>query len=238
MKKSMINLLSYADLLSIINALFGFLAIFVLFSDIIESSGLKIHLSLSLIFIGLLIDGIDGIVARRYGSSKIGEYLESMADMTSLSIAPAFFIFFVYSDNISCCINHFYYLLFALLLFLSFAIIRLASFHIMKEDEYFVGLPASASTIILLILSYFKIDFVFILAIIIIIGAFMASNIPFPKPGIKINGFAFVLIVLTIIFDKNYYGFTPILLLSSVLIYCIIGPIYLRFFKKNKQKGF
>ena len=229
MQKSMIKLLSYADFLSIINALFGFLAILILF---IESIEMRIHISLSLILLGLVIDGIDGIVARKFGGGKLGEYLESMADMTTLSIAPAVFVFYIYLDVVSGDIYRYVYLLLALAIFLSFAIIRLASFHIMKNDKFFVGLPASASTVILLIFAYFEIDFIFILPAVIIIGAFMASDICFPKPDLKINGFAAVFILLTIVFSKEYYGFAPLLLFTGIIIYAIGGPIYLKFIKK------
>ena len=228
----MIRLLSYADLLSITNAIFGFLAILVLFLDTLE---MRIHISLSLILIGLVIDGIDGIVARKFGGSDLGEYLESMADMTTLSIAPAVFIYFIYSEVVGDNLLLYLYLLFALVLFLGFAIIRLASFHIMKDDKFFVGLPASASTVILLVLAYFEVDYLFILPSVVIIGAFMASDISFPKPGIKINAFATFFILLTILFGKNYLGFAPILLFIGILIYAIGGPIYLKFFRKNSD---
>ncbi|RLF33856.1 MAG: hypothetical protein DRM98_01610, partial [Thermoplasmata archaeon] len=130
---------------------------------------------------------------------------------------------------------HYMYLLSALLIFLGFAIVRLASFHVMKKKDVFVGLPASASTIILLTLSYFKVDFILILPSVVIIGALMASDICFPKPGVKIDAFAAVFILLTIAMGKNYYGFAPILLLIGVIVYTIGGVFYLKFFSKGKQ---
>ena len=222
----MIRLLSVADLISITNAIFGFLAILFLVSEIIEP-GLKLRVSFSFILLALLVDGLDGIVARKLGKSDIGEYLESMADMTSLGIAPAVFIYFIYSDFVSCCIFRHIYLLFPLVLFLSFGIIRLASFHIMKKDRFFYGLPASASTLLLLIIAYFMVDFIFILPAVIIIGAFMVSDIKFPKPGVRINGVAAVLILLTLVFGKSFYGFAPLLLFFAILFYSVAGPIFL-----------
>jgi len=226
LQKSMIRLLSVADCISITNAIFGFLAILFLVSEIIPAE-LRLRVSFSFILLALLTDGLDGIVARRLGKSDLGEYLESMADMTSLAIAPAVFIYFIYLEVVSCCVYRHVYLLFALVLFLAFAIIRLASFHIMKKDKFFVGLPASASTLILLIISYFNVEFIFILPAVIIIGAAMASNIPFTKPGLKINGIAAVLILLTLVFDKAFFGFAPILLLTAIGFYSIGGAIYL-----------
>ena len=234
----MIRLLSVADTISVSNAVFGFLAVLVLVSNIFEYD-FSIHLSLSFILMGLLVDGIDGIVARRIGGSGIGDYLESMADMTTLVIAPSVFIYFVYLGVVENFLDKYVYLVFSLVLFLSLGIIRLASFHIMKKDEVFVGLPASAGTIILLVLGYFKVDLVYILPSIVIIGALMASNIRFLKPDLRINGFALILIILTIIFGKNYYGFAPVLLFLGIIIYSVLGPVYIYFFeKKEGYKGF
>jgi CDP-diacylglycerol--serine O-phosphatidyltransferase len=225
----MIRLLSIADILSIGNAIFGVFAIFVLFSDYIGEIDFRIHLSFSFILIALLIDGIDGIIARKTHKSEIGEYLESMADMTSLGIAPAVFIYIIYSDLISCNNLRLMYLFFALILLIAFGIIRLASFHLMKEDKVFVGLPASASTIILIVMGFFNVKFVYILPSIIIIAAAMICNVRFPKPGIKFNAVAAVLIVFAIILGKNFYGIGPWLLFSAIIIYSIGGPIYVKF---------
>ena len=228
MQKSMIRLLSFADVISLTNAIFGFFAILFLISNLINID-LRLRVSFSFILLALLADGLDGIVARKTGKSNIGEYLESMADMTSLVIAPAIFIYFIYTDIIACGFYRFIYISIAIILFLSFGIIRLASFHIMKEEKFFVGLPASISTILLIILAYFKVEFIYILPAVVIIGAAMASDIKFPKPGIRINTIATILIFLTLFFDKSYYGFAPFLLFIAIILYAIAGPIYTKF---------
>lgn len=233
MQKSMIKLLSVADLISIINAVFGFLAILFLFSDLIPDE-YRLRLSFSFILLALLADGLDGIVAHKIRKSEIGDYLESMADMTSMCIAVAVFIFFIYSGDISSSMYRHVYLLSALVLFLFFGIVRLASFNAIKEKNFYVGLPASASAIILLILSYFKVEFVYILPAVIIIGAAMASNIVFPKPVMKVNAVAAVLIILTLILDKSFYNIAPWLLFVAILLYSIGGPVYDKFFVKRQ----
>jgi CDP-diacylglycerol--serine O-phosphatidyltransferase len=229
----MIRLLSFADFISISNAVFGILAILVLFTELIGTLELRIHISLSLILLGLLADGLDGIVARKFKKSEIGIYLEAMADMASMVVAPAVFIYFVYSDVVSYSIYREIYLFVALVLFLFFGIVRLASFNIMKEKKTYIGLPASASAVILLILAYFQVDYLFILPTVVIIGAVMASDIVFPKAERIINGAALILIILTIVFGKSYYGFAPILLIAAILVYVIGGPIYKKFLEKK-----
>ncbi len=226
LQKSMIKLVSVADVISLTNAIFGFLAILFLVSEIVTDEDVRLRISFSFILLALLADGLDGIVARKTRKSDIGEHLESIADLTSLIIAPAIFIYIVYHDFVLSSIYSHIFLLIAIILYLLFGSIRLASFHIMKKRKFFIGLPASASTIILLVLAYFEVNYIIILPSIILISIAMSSNIPFPKPTFKINTIAAILIILTIIVGKIFYGFAPILLIISILIYSITGPIY------------
>jgi len=227
----MVSLLSVADLISIINAIFGLLAIIILFGNFGLDLNIQIRVSFSLILLALLADGVDGIFARKFGKSEIGEILDSMADMTSFVIAPSIFIYFVYSSTTDFLLFYRHiYLIAALILFLSFGIIRLASFHLMKKNEFFIGLPTPASTIILLNLAYLEIEFIYILPAVVIFGAAMASNIKFPKPRIRMDLIATILIFLTLILGKSYYAIFPFLLLSAMIIYILIGPIFYKKF--------
>lgn len=235
LQKSMIKLLSVADVVSLTNAFFGFLAILILVSKIIPSEELRIRLSFSFILIAILIDGLDGIVARKIRKSELGDHMEALADMTSLGIAPSFFIYNIYSSSVSYCVYYHSYLIIGIILFFIMNIIRLASFHKLKEKDYFIGLPASASTIILITLTFLEVEFLYILLVIIIISFALVSNIHFLKTGYKINAVAAVLIILTLIFGKNYSGITIIVLLLAIAAYVIIGPIYLW---KNKKKEY
>ncbi len=229
----MIKLLSIADIISINNAIFGVLSIIFLFSTFIDTQDLRFRVSFSFILIAIILDGLDGITARRFGKSELGEYLEAISDTTALTIAPAIFIYFIYSDATACCFYRNIYLLVALIIFISFGIIRLASFHILKNDKVFVGFPAPASAILLLILAYFKIDFIYILSAVIIIGVAMISNIKFPKPGLKTDSIAAFLIILTLIIEKSFFGIAPILLFVAVLTYATGGAIYIKFLVKK-----
>ncbi len=233
----MLKILSVADFLSITNALFGFFSIIVLFSSLIDSIDLRLHVSFSFILLGLLADGLDGIIARRFGKSDIGEYLEAMADVTTLVVAPSLFVYVSYLSLVTSNISRHIYLLFAILLFVFFGFVRLASFNIMKEKKLFIGLPASVSTIIILVLSYVKIEFILILPVVIIIGAAMASNITFPKPSRYINAVAAILIFISIFFGF-FYNFLTIFLLIGVCIYSFIGPFLKEIFTKEQRKGF
>ena len=218
MQKSMVKLVSVADVITLLNACFGFLAILMLFLD-------EVRFAFSFILLALLADGLDGIVARKLGVGKIGDYLEAMADMTSMAIAPMMFVFKTYHESIAS--DAFFYVLLAILiLFLICSITRLASFHIMKKDNFFTGLPASASTIFLIIAAFLEVKLLYILPFIVLLSFAMISRIRFPKLGTKIDVIATILIFLTIILGSSYYNIAPILLFTALAIYAVVGPLY------------
>ncbi len=222
MQKSMINLLSVADVVSLTNSILGFLSIVMIFLG-------ETYLAFSFILLAILADGLDGAVARKTKHSDLGEYMEAMADMISLGIAPSVFVYNNYLKNIMISESIYWHslLVIVLIVFLSFSIIRLASFHIKREETFFIGLPASASTIIIIILTYFNIEFNYIFAVIFLTSLAMISNVRFPKPTIKINAIATIFIIFTIIIGKNFEGIFPKFLLLLIILYTLAGPIYL-----------
>ncbi len=86
--KSMVKLIKLPDLLSILNALFGFAAILLVLGGT-SVSGTALKNALILILLAAVVDGLDGIVARSVECSLIGEYLDSLADLLSFGMAPA-----------------------------------------------------------------------------------------------------------------------------------------------------
>ena len=228
LQKSMIKLLSLADCISLINAILGFLSI------IMVCIG-EIRIAFSLILLAILADGLDGIIARKIRGSKIGEYVDSIADMISFGIAPSIFIYFIYYDIVKVDIYENIILTVTIIIFLITVIIRLASFHIIKQRKVFIGMPSPACALVIIILSYFEIPLIYLILILLFVSFAMISNIRFPKPDYKIDGIAGILIILTIIMGKNFQAVMPLLLLIAISIYVIIGPIYLLINKKIVQ---
>lgn len=227
LQKSMIKMLSVADLVTLLNATLGFLALLLVFSN-------EFQLAASLILLGLLADGLDGMVARRFGNGQIGEYLEPLADMLSLSVAPLALFYKMYYDTVV--VQPSVHLLLGVVIVFSLlcSIIRLSSFSLLKEKQYFVGLPTSASAVFLVLTSFLTMDVWYPLAIIIVLSLAMVSSIRFPKPGLKVDMLAAVFIITTILLDSLYYNIAPLLLLAALLSYIIVGPMYL-YVKKRSQ---
>ncbi|ARS88604.1 protein sorting system archaetidylserine synthase [Natrarchaeobaculum aegyptiacum] len=84
--------LGVADAVTIANAALGFVAVVVAFVDI--------DLAARLILLAAVADGLDGILARRYGGTDAGPYLDSLADVASFAVAPAVLAFVVISDGL------------------------------------------------------------------------------------------------------------------------------------------
>ena len=76
MQHPMIKLIVPADIISMLNALFGFMAILILSIN----PTYAYRLSFTFILLALIADGLDGIVARKPRKGEMGPYLESMAD--------------------------------------------------------------------------------------------------------------------------------------------------------------
>jgi len=92
---NILKLIKLPDLISICNALLGFLAILLVLSG--GSEALKD--ALVVILSAAVIDGLDGLVARRIERSHMGRYLDSLADIVSFGTAPAILAFVLTNDH-------------------------------------------------------------------------------------------------------------------------------------------
>ena len=106
-----------------------------------------------LIMISVILDGLDGIVARftrRRG--RFGAELDSIADVVAFGVAPAVFLF-----NLG--INRDVDFL-ILVFFVLASALRLARFNILKtKGHYFIGLPTTANGIMVPVLYYILVFF-------------------------------------------------------------------------------
>jgi CDP-diacylglycerol--serine O-phosphatidyltransferase len=83
--------LGLADGVTVANAVLGFVAVLAVTVD----PGLAARL----ILLASIADGLDGVIARIHGSTPLGEYVDSLADVASFSVAPAVFVFWVVKEG-------------------------------------------------------------------------------------------------------------------------------------------
>lgn len=102
-----------------------------------------LHISTILLLTGMFFDVIDGLVARMLKvQSQFGKELDSLADLVSFGVAPAFLYTLVSP------IDHWVMYIPAFFILIGSAL-RLALFNLRPSTVYFMGLPTPASTFFL-----------------------------------------------------------------------------------------
>lgn len=170
----------------------------------------KFAFALSLLFLAMLADAFDGIMARKFGTERdFGRYLDGFVDVFDYLVVPSMFLF-VWG------FNTWYYSL-ALVVFMLCGIIRLSVFNdignIKDEDDglSYLGMPVFWSLFVLgatYITGWFldKMYIFPVLAVILVIYAFLMIN---NRRFLKVKNWKLMLIVIlsgSIIFALDGWG--------------------------------
>ena len=204
---------------------------------------------IAILFAGLM-DALDGRIARLIkGTSKMGKELDSLGDVISFGVAPAFIMYFwnlQYLDKLGW---------FVCLIYVVCVALRLARFNVSSteepswKDNFFEGVPSPAGGIIVLmplILSFsgfgeifFKINYDLMVPVFfVVVSLLLISTIPtysFKKIVIPRSMTKFLLFGLVLFFGALLVYTFKILALSSFIYLCLI-PISFFHFKKIKKK--
>ena len=121
----------------------------------------KFQSAVQLILLASVLDGLDGRVARLLRSdSKLGAELDSLADVLNFGVAPPFVLYFWALQDLQG-IGWF-----SVQIFVVCCVVRLARFNVTsKSDEevnpsgYFVGFPAPAAALLVMLPMYFSFAF-------------------------------------------------------------------------------
>ena len=117
----------------------------------------RFEFAVMLVLLAAFLDGVDGRVARLIkGASRFGAELDSLADAINFGVAPALVLYsFVLNEA-----GHFGWV--AALIYMIACVLRLARFNTMSvssdrptwQKAYFVGVPAPAGALLVLIPVY------------------------------------------------------------------------------------
>ena len=208
----------------------------------------KFEFAIIAIIFAALIDGLDGRIARLIkGTSKVGKELDSLTDMISFGVAPAFVMYFWKLNSL----GRFGWLL--CLIFVICVALRLARFNINSNqetswrDNFFEGVPSPAGGVLVLTpliyslsgLSLFQINYDIIVPIFFVITSFLLiSKFPtysFKKIVIQRKATIFLLFGIVLFFGLLLiYTFNVITI--SALIYLTLIPVsYIHYQKLKKQ---
>lgn len=139
----LLKLIGPADLITLMNFICGVLAVM---SSVNGGDGYRI--AMFLILLGIVFDGLDGPVARKFGSShNFGIWLDSIADAMTFCIAPAILVYNMFKQPGITGGNTLYNII-VIISSLSIALIgilRLARFSLSSHKwKDFIGLPTPA----------------------------------------------------------------------------------------------
>ena len=208
----------------------------------------KFELSVIAIIFAGLFDALDGRVARLIkGTSLVGKELDSLADVISFGVTPAFIMYFWSLNNL----GKFGWLL--CLIYVVCVALRLARFNVNSNEEpswkdnFFEGVPAPAGGILILmplIFSLSKINLinvnysVIVPVFFIIISFLLISKVPtfsFKKISIPRRMTIFVLFGIVLIFGLLLI-YTFKVLVFGGLIYIFLIPVSFFNYKKIYKK--
>jgi len=212
----------------------------------------KFELSIIAVIVAGIIDGLDGRIARLIqGTSKVGKELDSLTDVISFGVAPAFIMYFWSMSEI----GRLGWLI--SLIYVVCVALRLARFNVNSEakpswrDNFFEGIPSPAGGILVLmplIYSFSEIQFfkpnyqIVVPALFILIAILLISKVPtysLKKIVVPRSTTIFLLFVVVLFFGLLLIYTFNTLIISGIL-YLIIIPVssvhFLLIKKNNKIK--
>ncbi len=232
---------------SVVPNLFTTLNMFSGFVSIIYSNEHRFYAASVMIIIATLFDALDGIMARlTKSSSEFGVELDSLSDLVSFGVAPAFLIYQI----------HLFQYGVTGIIISSFLMIagglRLARFNVQLvgfDKPYFVGLPipSSAITIASFILVYYNSNYglgswaIFIIPMVVVLSLLMVSRIRYEtipklsKKGIKERPYSAAFIFISLILIAVTKGKAIFYIFVLIIVIGILRYIFSLFKTKENQ---
>ena len=208
----------------------------------------KYGLAIIAIVFAAVMDGLDGRIARLIkGTSKVGKELDSLTDVISFGVAPAFVMFFWSLNNL----GKFGWLL--CLIYVVCVALRLARFNVNSNEEpswrdnFFEGIPSPAGGVMVLMpLIYslsgfviFNINYEIVVPIFFITISFLLIS-KFPTYSLKkiiVPRTMTIFLLFTIVL---YFGLLliytfEVLIISGMIYFCFIPISSVHYLKLNKK---
>ncbi|MDB2617338.1 CDP-diacylglycerol--serine O-phosphatidyltransferase [Candidatus Pelagibacter bacterium] len=208
----------------------------------------KFEFAIIAIIFAALIDGLDGRIARLIkGTSKVGKELDSLTDMISFGVAPAFIMYFWKLNTL----GRFGWLV--CLIYVICVALRLARFNVNSNqepswrDNFFEGVPSPAGGILVLtplIVSITNFDYInlnydiivptfFIVTSLLLISKFPSYS--FKKIVIQRKTTIFLLFGIVLFFGLLLIYPFNVIAISSI-IYLLMLPISFFHYQKLKKQ--
>ena len=208
-------------------------------------------LSIIALLIAGILDTLDGRIARLIkGTSKVGKELDSLTDVVSFGVAPAFIMYFWTLNEL----GKLGWLI--VLVYVVCCALRLARFNIMTYDDellwkqnFFEGVPSPGGAgLVMLPLVLYKLEIynfdqyrlLVVSTTFIITSILMISKLPtysFKRIAIPRSTTIFLLFGIGLYFGLVFVYTFEVLFITGAVYLCTIPISYLHFRKiKNKEK--
>lgn len=229
--------IALADLISLFNASFGFLAIISVLNG-------DLSLAAMFILIAVIFDSLDGWVARksnRVDDLGFGKNIDSLCDAISFGVAPGILLFAASKSYFIPYIN----ILVALLIVLC-GILRLSRFNVLSDSgtnfgkSKFIGLPIPTTA---LILGSFYLSGIFNIGLALIImtavSLLMISTVEYTKIRnpvlLFVGGLLIILACLPQDISSGIFNLPAKFLFMFTLIYLVAVPIMAYYAKLHRS---
>lgn len=208
----------------------------------------KYEIAVIAIFFAALIDGLDGRIARLIkGTSKVGKELDSLTDVISFGVAPAFIMYFWSLNNL----GKFGWLL--CLIYVVCVTLRLARFNVHSNEEaswkdnFFEGVPSPAGGILVLMpliyslseLKFLNINYNFIVPVFfILVSLLLISKVPtysLKKIVVPRTMTIFLLFGIVLFFGLLLIYTFNVMVISGLVYLCLIPISFIHYIKLNKK---
>ena len=208
----------------------------------------RFGLAIICIIVAGLIDGLDGRIARLIkGTSQVGKELDSLTDVISFGVAPAFIMYFWQLNSL----GRVGWLI--CLIYVICVALRLARFNVSSEtqaswkDNFFEGVPSPAGGILVLMpliyskseLQLINLDYTyFVPALFILISILLISKLPtysFKKIAVPRRLTIFLLFAVVLFFGMLLIYTHNVIVISSLLYLTLIPFSIYHFHKLNKK---
>ena len=208
----------------------------------------KFEFAIIAIIFAALFDWLDGRIARLIkGTSEVGKELDSLADVISFGVAPAFIMYFWKLNEL----GRFGWLL--CLIYVSCVALRLARFNVNSNqepswrDNFFEGVPSPAGGILVLTplivsitgFDYIALDYdIIVPACFIVISLLLISKFPsYSFKKIIVQRKATIFLLFGIVLFLGLLLIYPFNVISiSSIIYLLMLPISFFHYQKLKKQ--
>jgi CDP-diacylglycerol--serine O-phosphatidyltransferase len=253
--KTLLTKITIADLFTLMNGVFGFLAIMYIIDKLFFAASL-------LICGGMVMDSLDGMLAHRFGSQRtIGRYLDSISDSITFCMAPAVMLYGIFYNppqRLAWFSMQNALVLLAAAIFAVCGLLRLARFIGKHSTEpMFLGLPTPAAALGMIVFCNLfgggmthGLSLMYQPAVPIGLAAVLAmvmiSNFPYPKLMVcmiyLMSAIVAVCMLALLLASLYWYSLFPMVkqvltwfVLGLFLFYLLGGPVYEKI-RRSKNK--